>query len=155
MQKLINGAWEDCTQEELVSGDIYRIPVGNGGWQKQTYTETIEKPVIPLAGVVVVGSKPVGSIYWAQEGVTLTITGTCALPDGELIVMAEQVIDAVNVISDSRFKASFLDGKLSITARFDRSGNYMITQERINRGLDRINSPVHLSFNKIEFDIYV
>lgn len=155
MQKLIDSAWEDCTQEDLVAGDIYRIPVGNGGWQQQTYTETVENPVIPLTGVVVMGAETVGSIYWAQEGVALTITGSCALPDGELIVMAEQVVDAVNVVSDSRFKAVFADGVLSITARFDKSGNYMITQERINRGLDRINSPVHLSFNKIEFDIYV
>jgi len=37
MQKLIDGLWEDCTQEDLVDGDTYRISVGNGGWQQQTY----------------------------------------------------------------------------------------------------------------------
>lgn len=126
---------------------------------KKQYTEPLapepEKPVVPLVSVVVTGAELVGGIYWAKEGDILTITGDCALPDGDLIVMAEQVVDATNVVSDSRFKAVFLDGKLSIAARFDKSGNYMITQERINRGLDRIESPVNLSFNKIEFDIYV
>ena len=37
MQKLVNGAWIDCTQEELNAGDTYKIPVGNTGWQQQTY----------------------------------------------------------------------------------------------------------------------
>lgn len=43
MQKLINGLWVDCTQDDLVDGDIYRISVGNGGWQQQQYT-TPEPP---------------------------------------------------------------------------------------------------------------
>ena len=155
MQKFVNGIWVDCTQDDLAGGDQYRISVGNGGWQEQTYTESVVVPILPLTNVVIVGAEIAGAIYWAQEGVTLTITGDCDLPDSELIVMAEQVIDAKTVVSDSRFKATFALGKLSITARFDKSGNYMITQDRINRGLDRIGAGVHLSFDTLEFDIYV
>lgn len=46
MQKLINGVWVDCTQEDLVSGDTYRISVGGGGWQQQTYQEP--RPPAPI-----------------------------------------------------------------------------------------------------------
>jgi len=46
MQKLINAVWVDCTEEDLAVGDIYRIPVGDGGWQQQTYTAEPDKSVI-------------------------------------------------------------------------------------------------------------
>ena len=37
MQKLINGVFTDCTQEDLNDNDIYRISVGGDGWQEQAY----------------------------------------------------------------------------------------------------------------------
>tara|TARA_R100000951_G_C2621737_1_gene174707 strand:- start:605 stop:997 length:393 start_codon:yes stop_codon:yes gene_type:complete len=46
MQKLIDGLWEDCTQDDLVDGDVYRISVGNGGWQQQTYSTPEPLPEI-------------------------------------------------------------------------------------------------------------
>lgn len=149
---IISDTWPDGLP---VVDEQYLRVMPSGGTQQQAYQEAIEKPVVSLTNTLVTGAELVGDIYWAVEGTILTITGDCALPDGDLIVMAEQVVDATNVVSDSRFKAVFLGGQLSITARFDKSGNYMITQERINRGLDRINSPVNLSFDKLEFDIYV
>ncbi len=156
MQKLVNDMWANCTEADLNDGDIYRIPVGQGGWQQQAYmTPEAPKTVIPLTNVQVTGAEVNGSIYWAQEATALVITGDCALPDSELIVMAECVVDATKVVADTRFKAVFVDGKLTINARFDVPGNYVITQERINRGLDRIGQPIHLGFDQIEFDIYV
>jgi len=46
MQKLISGVWIECTEEDLVAGDIYRIPVGDGGWQQQVYSEP--EPIIDI-----------------------------------------------------------------------------------------------------------
>lgn len=132
-----------------------RFPSGVKKQYNEPVTPVAEKPIVEITNIEVAGAVLTGAIYWAQEGDVLTITGDCALPDGDLIVMAEQVIDASIVVSDNRFKAVFLNGKMTITARFDKSGNYMITQERINRGLDRINSPVNLAFDKIEIDVYV
>lgn len=43
MQKLINEEWVDCTEQDLIEGDFYRIPVGGdiqkgtNGWQAQEY----------------------------------------------------------------------------------------------------------------------
>lgn len=46
MQKLINGNYVDCEKEDIASGDIYRISVGNGGWQQQEYQELLsENPI--------------------------------------------------------------------------------------------------------------
>ena len=112
-------------------------------------------PVMPLTNLSITNAEKVGYIYWSEENVSMTITADCALPDGSLIVMAEQVVDATSAVSDTRFKATILDGVVTIQARFSKSGNYMITADRVNRGLDRIGAGVHLSFDDIEFDIYV
>lgn len=37
MERLVDGSWMSCTEADLVDGDIYRIPVGNGGWQQQVF----------------------------------------------------------------------------------------------------------------------
>lgn len=44
MQKIIDGQFIDCAQEDLVEGDIYRIPVGQGGWQQQAYSSAVVTP---------------------------------------------------------------------------------------------------------------
>ena len=44
MEKLVNDVWINCTKEDLVDGDIYRLPV-NGGWQQQAFMTDIESPI--------------------------------------------------------------------------------------------------------------
>lgn len=146
----------------IVNGDLVRITYSNGSIEERLFHDGIEDipevepaPVIPLSNLEVANAAKVGDIYWVQEGVSMTITGDCDLPDGSLIVMAEQVVDATNAISDTRFKADIANGVVTLTAKFDKSGNYMITASRVNRGLDRIGAGVNLSFDDIEFDVYV
>jgi len=43
MQKLIDGVWTDCVEADLVEGEQYRIPVGQG-WQQQAYSSTVDAP---------------------------------------------------------------------------------------------------------------
>ena len=45
MQKLINGTWIDCTQDDLSVGDEYRISVGDGGWQQQKYALVVPESI--------------------------------------------------------------------------------------------------------------
>jgi len=45
MQKLINGEWVDCTEQDLINGDTYRIPAGNGGWQQQAFMTPTVTPI--------------------------------------------------------------------------------------------------------------
>lgn len=44
MEKLVNGEWIGCAQEDLIDGDIYRLSI-NGGWQQQAFMSDIESPI--------------------------------------------------------------------------------------------------------------
>jgi hypothetical protein len=41
MQKIVNGNWTDCTEEDLTVGEQYRISVG-GGWEQKAYSLPVE-----------------------------------------------------------------------------------------------------------------
>jgi hypothetical protein len=112
-------------------------------------------PFIPVTDVSLSAGSLVGEIYWIPVGTAWALTAGVALPDGQMMVMVERVVDATQAIDDIRFIASIANGQLTINGVFDKSGNYVITPERINRGLARINAPFRLAFDKIEFDAYV
>lgn len=57
MERLENGLWVPVDQSNLIAGDIYRIPVGNGGWQQQAY----QNPT-PVINVTMTGDKTVMTI---------------------------------------------------------------------------------------------
>ncbi len=121
---------------------------------KSTVDAVLPVAVLPLTNVVISVSL-IGAIYWVQENDVVTITGDISLPDGEYIVMAERMVDATKAVDDVRFKAIVANGAMTINAKFAQAGNYLISAERVNRGLDRIGTGVHLSFDSIEFDVYV
>ncbi len=155
MEVLVNNTWLQVNLNNLVAGDIYRIPVGDGGWQQQVYTTSKILPVLPLTNIAITNAVLHGSIYWIAENTAMVITGNVALPDGAYMLMAERVIDATQVVDDARFIATVLAGKMTINITFKSTGNYKFSAARLNRGLDRISAGVHLSFNDIEFDVYV
>ena len=121
-----------------------------------------------ISDINITNSNKVGSIYWIEKGVAFEITAECPkstiliTDDNEnpiltnMIVMAERVINGSQVVDDARFIASVGNGSLSITATFDVSGNYIISQKRINEGLQRIGAPwvVSIEGESIEFDVY-
>ena len=45
MQKLTNGLWVECNEEDLLVGDTYRINVG-GGWEQKKYPKQDLDPII-------------------------------------------------------------------------------------------------------------
>ena len=73
----------------------------------------------------------------------------------EMMIIIECVVNGSDVIDDLRAKASIVDGLITITSKFVQSGNYQITSERLNAGLEAVNAPFRLAFNKVEFDAYV
>lgn len=115
-----------------------------------------KKKVLPEVALtnIKINVQLVGKIHWIQKAAAFTATADCPLPDGELMVMFEQVIDSKTVVNDTRFKAVVVDGVISISGSFDTTGNWMLTAKRVNRGLDRIGAQFHLSFDPIEFDVY-
>ena len=85
----------------------------------------------------------------------MTATGDIALPDGDYMMMAEKVVNGSIVVDDERMKATVLNGSLSMNVSFPNAGNYIISAKRLNEGFDRIGAGIHLSFDDIEFDVYV
>jgi len=114
------------------------------------------KPVVPMTNLVVSSEATLtGNIYWLTKDITATVTADLLLPDGEYMIIAERVVDATQVIDDTRFVATVADGVLTMVVKFEVTGNYLFSATRMNKGLDRIGSPVHLSFDDVEFDIHI
>lgn len=110
---------------------------------------------IPVTNVVVSGATKVGDIWWVSVGSTWTLTADVPLPNGQMMVMLERIVDGLQSVDDVRFIASISGGTLTIAGKFDQSGNYTISKERLNRGLERIKAPFRLDFTLVEFDAYV
>ena len=114
--------------------------------------------VIELTNVSVTGEHVTlgaGSIWWLPINEGFTLTANAQLPDMEMMIIIERVVNGSDVIDDLRAKASIVDGLITITSKFVQSGNYQITSERLNAGLEAVNAPFRLAFNKVEFDAYV
>jgi len=114
--------------------------------------------VIELTNVNVTGEHVTlgsGEIWWLPINKQFTLTANAQLEDMEMMIIIERVVNGSDVIDDLRAKASIVDGLITITSNFVQSGNYQITSERLNAGLEAVNAPFRLAFNKVEFDAYV
>lgn len=114
--------------------------------------------VIELTNVNVTGEHVTlgaGAIWWLPINEGFTLTANAQLQDMEMMIIIERVVNGSDVIDDLRAKASIVDGLITITSKFVQSGNYQITSERLNAGLEAVNAPFRLAFSKVEFDAYV
>jgi len=111
----------------------------------------------PLTNIAIVGgdTTKVGDIWWVPKNQSIVISGDIGLEAATLMVMAEKVVDADKAVDDERFLAVIdAAGKLSVSAVFENTGNYLISAERLNRGLKRIDKNIALVFPPIELDVY-
>ncbi|WP_085299244.1 hypothetical protein [Cognaticolwellia mytili] len=78
-------------------------------------------------------------------------------PKAKLTVMAERVRggNALDVIDDVRFDMLIDATSLAIdsTSGFEISGNYVVTQERMNKALKAIGLPFEIEMPMLEFDV--
>ena len=150
--KNIDGEW---VEEQPSDGDIVKYIYKDDHEVITTFSDVATIPVLPLTNINITNAVLHGSIYWIAENAVMTITGDVALPDGDVMVMAERVVDAIHVVDDARFIATIANGVMTMNVKFVSTGNYKFSAARLNRGLDRIGAGVHLSFDDIEFDVYV
>lgn len=135
MQKLVNGEWVDCTEEELVVGDIYRIPVGDGGWQQSIYSEPEE-----FITLTIEGDKAYNVM---QLGQTLSFTATfsdltinASIPVSIVDRSGIQVSNAFVVIKDGIGTGTFTP---------DVAIDYFVTEEAINFHSDALGKKLVLA----------
>lgn len=145
MQKLVNGNWEDVTEENLVVGDIYRISVG-GGWEQKTYStpnpDQIQIVITGITGDVMHSSDfSKATIY---EETNVTITGTLAIPNQSFAVPIRR--------NDGRlfvFLAEVIDGAFSFVLNFPTCGAFIYSNSECNKDL-----PYNMfTVNPIKFDV--
>ncbi|TMO97539.1 hypothetical protein [Pseudoalteromonas ruthenica] len=153
--------------EAALNNNWLELPEGlavQAGWRYEngTFIEPVveDEPVktkVPLTNIAVASANArlEGDIWWIPESEAFTLTADVPLPDGELMIMSERVIDGDTVVDDMRFIAVIEQGQVTINGKFKTSGNYQITAERLNKGLARIGQRFELAFSKIEFDAYV
>lgn len=132
MQKLVNGKWVDCTEGDLVAGDVYRIPVGGGGWQQQTYVEPnpdpIEILVTGMSGDVMHSSDfSKATVY---EETNIVVSGTLAIPDQNFALPIRR--------NDGRlfiFLAEVVGGTFNVTINFPTCGAFVYSDKECNLDL--------------------
>ncbi|QLE09579.1 hypothetical protein HYD28_11780 [Pseudoalteromonas shioyasakiensis] len=121
-------------------------------------SENDAKPVIELSSPTITGegvSLGNGGIWWVKQNTQFTLVASAQLPDSEMMLVVERVINGSTVVDDIRVKASIVNGLITMDAQFEQSGNYQITAQRLNAGLEIIEAPFRLAFDKVEFDAYV
>jgi hypothetical protein len=156
-QRKINNAWVNIDGKPDV-GEWVNKEVASGVWQEQRYFEGMAvslKPIVEITNISIPAANLNGSIYWIAKNTPLVITADCPLPDGELMVMVERVIDGSKTVDDIRTKTVILNGVMTMNFTFEASGNYIFRESRLNEGLDRIGAAFNLSFDDVEFDVYI
>jgi hypothetical protein len=153
----VNGSWVDIDGLPEV-GEWVKKEVADNVWQEQRYFEDIiaePKPVIDITNIQIPAAELNGSIYWIAKDAPVIITAYCPLPDGNLMVMVERVIDGSNTVDDIRTKAVIVGGVMTMNFVFETSGNYIFRKSRLNEGLERIGAEFNLNFDDVEFDVFV
>ena len=138
MQKLVGEEWVDCTEEDLVSGDTYRVPVGEStktiigedgepeevtinGWQEQEYNP------VTVISISITGDKP-GNVM--NLGDTLGFTAAFS----DLSINATTPVSIVNREGIHILNTSMVIVNGIGTGSFtpDKALDYFITNEAIN-----------------------
>ena len=155
-----NNAWINGEPTEI--GQRYRtaIELGEGevGYEEKTLTLEQAPTIFDLTNVNVESPNAqlgAGGIWWLPTNEQFTLSANVALPDSEMMIIIERVVNGSDVINDIRTKAVIANGVVTINASFSESGNYQITAERLNQGLEVIDAEFRLAFDKVEFDAHV
>lgn len=81
------------------------------------------------------------------------------LPEGSMTIIVQELVANKAVLKEYRFVAQIEEipdnvfRRFVLRIRFATSGNYLITQERLNEGLEQVGKPIRIALNKLEFNI--
>ncbi|WMN59272.1 hypothetical protein NI389_13790 [Pseudoalteromonas xiamenensis] len=157
-EKLIQST--DVPPPELGENEV-AVYAGNGRWIKRENTTQkivtvkLTKPEVQSLTIDDTIRVGLGGIVWLPINQPFSIKTTAVgIPDSQLMVMIERVVDGSKAVDDVRVLAEIKDGKVTIDGVFKVSGNYLLRASRLNEGLERIKAPFRLMFDTVEFDAY-
>jgi hypothetical protein len=162
--KDVSGKW--IAGQPTTDGQVYRTVMEfsetSKGYEEKTYytNKSPTIPVFPVTEVIVIGHKRLRrGIYDVDEGVTILVQGQVGLPDTPdeepFMVMLQKLKDGnIPIEDDLRFEATIRDSVFRLHLKLP-TGNYRLSQDRLNLGLANIGIPIKLQFDDIEFDSIV
>lgn len=134
----------------------------DGGWTfDNPLTPEIETeyPVIQIQNIQIANMELDAAGIWNGTTDTVSIlTADTLLPVGKFTAIVQKIVNKV-AVSDLRFNATIASGEdlltLTLPLYFKDSGNYLITQERLNQGLAEINEVFRVAFAPVDLNIVV
>lgn len=155
MEIFLNGEWAELADDPK-EGDLVREIDVNGvitKWEVQG-----DKPVVEILNISVSGHKRVrDGIYDVSENSLITITGNVQMEDADepMVIMIEKLKNGVTPVDDGlRFEATINSSVFTLPIKLP-TGNFLLSAERLNKGLDNLNKGFHVAFDSIEFDSIV
>lgn len=133
MQKLVNGNWVETTQEELVNGDVYRIPIGGkvindvltgNGWEQKTYQTPSAEPD-PIMVTVALSETQCA----LGEPITYTITFSEAITVPFIVPISVSDRNGNHI---TNIGCTVTDGAASGSFTMAQAGDFTVTNEAIN-----------------------
>ncbi len=165
IQLKVNGEWSDTSyidintahsDGQISDGESYRVKIpvkAKYAYEEKVFRVPVDVPEFTISTPVITGAELRDGIYQNSKGQVVTITGSTTLPDGKMTLIIERVIDATRAVDDIRVEADILSGTFTTSFSFERSGNYLIRESRLNQGIERlgkgfkINLDSNLEFN--------
>lgn len=136
----------------LIDGAWINIPI-------PTIPENPEFPTLPV--IVTQVSLPLNdNMYDGYINQIIEVDGVLPmLPPGEMTIIVQELVGNRDIKNEKRFTALIEETespdwrRFTLLLRWTESGNYLITQERLNMGLEQVNKPIRIALSKLEFNI--
>lgn len=134
----------------------------NGEWTfDNPFTPEVETeyPVIQIQNIQISNMELDAAGIWnGPTDTVLTLTADTFLPTGKFTAIVQKIVNKV-AVSDLRFDANIAAGEgqsiLTLPLYFKDSGNYLITQERLNEGLAEIKQVFRVAFAPVDLNVVV
>lgn len=153
--------WNSTIVAPLVGFAIPQYYV-NGGWTfDNPVTPEIETqyPIIQIQNIQISNMELDSAGIWnGPTDTVLTLTADTFLPAGKFTAIVQKIVNKV-AVGDLRFDANIVVGEgqstLTLPLYFKDSGNYLITQERLNEGLAEIKQVFRVAFAPVDLNVVV
>lgn len=148
----------NSTHVPAMEGTMFPQYFVDGQWTfDNPNTPEVEKPVLTISDISL--NCPIENGIWQLDTEQVAVlTATTQVPPGSFTAIVEKIVRG-QPDGDLRFKATIVAGEngntLSLPLYFKDTGNYQISAERLNLGLDQINQPFHVTFDKVDIDVVV
>lgn len=125
----------------------------------QTPEVETQYPIIQIQNIQISNMELDSAGIWnGPTDTVLVLTAETFLPAGKFTAIVQKIVNKV-AVSDLRFDANIVVGEgqstLTLPLYFKDSGNYLITQERLNEGLAEIEQVFRVAFAPVDLNIVV